>query len=205
MSNIRDKVELVINNTWQPTGTLNHLTLIRHVYGKSRRTGKGSANWNGELFEALVIKMLISSEILAENLFAQRSLALVPHTKFDIILCASNIKTGVKTPICLSMKTSLRERYKQAEMESVIAKQVHRGCVTALLTLDTAAVQRVKNKLYGIDLLIDCNEPRQLDQLLKLIHSKGKLVTRNELPIIGPLISETAKETALRIRQEKRI
>ncbi len=69
-------------------------------------------------------------------------MAFVPNVKYDIILY-----TQEQYPISLSLKTSLRERYKQADLEAVALKYVHRKAKCYLVSLDENEVREVKNKI----------------------------------------------------------
>jgi len=170
---------------------------VSTIFHLKRRKGKGAANWNGFLFEALIYKLLVKEAIAPECIFENRNLALIPDTKYDLLLCSSNQETGRQIPICLSLKTSLRERYKQAEREGMIAKQVHRGSITALLTMDTKEVAHKRLHLYGLDHIVDCNNESELEKFVHLIRDL-KPIPRPEIKELGPLISETSKEAKAR-------
>lgn len=176
---------------------------VSTIFRLMQRKGKGAANWNGFLFEALIYKLLVEEKIPPECIFENRNLALIPDTKYDLLLCSSNRETGRQIPICLSLKTSLRERYKQAEREGMIAKQVHRGSITALLTMDTKEVAHKRLHLYGLDYIVDCSDESELEKFAHSIRDL-KPIPRPEIREIGPLISETNKEAKARGAQTKR-
>jgi len=72
--------------------------------------------------------------------------------------------------ICWSVKTSLRERYKQADLESIALKYVHRKALSYLITLDEREARGVKEKIktgdvIGLDNVIVATEP-EFDQLV---------------------------------------
>ena len=52
-----------------------------------------------------------------------------PYTCFDIVLYQK------KCPVVFSVKTSLRERYKQADLEAFALRQVYRNSKSFLITL----------------------------------------------------------------------
>lgn len=56
-------------------------------------------------------------------------------------------------PIAISAKTSLRERYKQADLESVSLKYVHRKARCFLVTMDKEEAARLERKRINGDLL----------------------------------------------------
>lgn len=156
------------------------------------------------MFEALIYKLLVEENIAPECIFLNRRLALIPDTKYDLLLCSIEPETGRQFPICLSLKTSLRERYKQAEREGMIAKQVHRGSVTALLTMDAKEVAHKRHRLYGLDHIVDCNSVDELQMLVRIIRDFNP-VSRHEIRDIGPLISELRDGPKARGHQKKRI
>jgi hypothetical protein len=67
-------------------------------------------------------------------------------------------------PICWSVKTSLRERYKQADLESIALKYVHRKALSYLITLEKNEAKSVKSKIktgdvIGLDDVVVATEP----------------------------------------------
>jgi hypothetical protein len=133
--------------SWPQKSKLSPSELVGNIFKKLRKEGPGSANWNGYLFEALIHRLLLESGIDQNCVLINAKLALIDDTKYDIVLCGERTLSGKQFPICLSLKTSLRERYKQAEREGMIAKQVHRGSFTALLTME----EKTPETLYGLD------------------------------------------------------
>ena len=72
--------------------------------------------------------------------------------------------TAERGPICWSVKTSLRERYKQADLESIALKYVHRKALSYLITLEKNEAKSVKAKIktgdvIGLDEVIVATEP----------------------------------------------
>ena len=173
------------------------------IYNLKRRKGRGAANWNGFIFEALIYRLMVEGNIAPDCIFENQRLALIPDTKYDLLLCSSDKATGRQIPICISLKTSLRERYKQAEREGMIAKQVHRGSITLLLTMDTKEVAHKRQRFYGLDYVIDCNDAASLEKFVHLIRDLNP-VPRPNIRELGPLISETVKETKAKASQKKR-
>ena len=86
-------------------------------------------NVRGSLFEILIGLLLLDRGV--EPFFRQSELAFVNNARFDYVLWEAGSR-----PIALSIKTSLRERYKQAMLESDALKAVHRNALTYLITLD---------------------------------------------------------------------
>jgi site-specific DNA-methyltransferase (adenine-specific) len=83
----------------------------------------------GALFEYLIAYCLNSQGILP--FYIQAKINLVNGAIYDIVLF-----DGKLSPIVLSIKTSLRERYKQAFLEARILKSVYNSSKSYLLTLN---------------------------------------------------------------------
>jgi len=119
---------------------------------------------NGNVFEGLLATILYRHAV--RPLYVQAKLAFVPNVEFDFI--AYSKKYG---PIILSAKTSLRERYKQADLEGMMVRQVHRKAQSYLITLNVAEARNVNQKIeqgqvLGIDkVILATNE--EFDSLVK--------------------------------------
>lgn len=125
-----------------------------------------SVNLNGKVFELIIYTLLYREGVTP--FYAQAKVAFVPNIEFDAILYNKS------TPVSLSLKTSLRERYKQADLESIALKYVHRKAKSYLLTLSSDEANSVKQKIesgavIGLDFVIDCNtdEVNQMIAYLK--------------------------------------
>lgn len=110
---------------------------------------KASNSLNGYVFEGLLAVMLYRSGI--KPIYVQANLKFVPNVDFDFI--GYSKECG---PIVLSAKTSLRERYKQADLEGRFMKQVHQKSRCYLITLEVDEAQSVNTKIskgevLGID------------------------------------------------------
>ena len=68
-------------------------------------------------------------------------LLLFPNINYDILLYSK-----VSGPICLSAKTSFRERYKQADLEAMALKNVHRISKSYLLTLSDEEAEQISRE-----------------------------------------------------------
>ena len=135
---------------------------------------------NGSIFELIIASVCTKNGIMP--MFLQASVAFVPNIIYDIIFY-----TSAQFPICLSLKTSLRERYKQADLEAVALKYVHRNAESYLISLDSHEVIDLKSKirsgsLLGIDDVIDA----QSDDFCKLMNKlKGmKMIKPEKIDII---------------------
>ncbi|MBR5433319.1 MAG: hypothetical protein IK117_02660 [Bacteroidales bacterium] len=108
----------------------------------------------GNIFEYIIYTLLYREGITP--FYTQAKVAFVPNVNFDTLLYCQ------ATPVSLSLKTSLRERYKQADLEAIALKYVHRKSKCYLLTMDSteAKVQKAKilsGDIIGLDEIIDCN------------------------------------------------
>ena len=94
----------------------------------------------GKLFEYLISSTLIFSGI--QPFYREAQLPLVPNVKFDLIMYEEG-----RGPIALSVKTSLRERYKQADLEAMALRTVFRHSKTYLITMNAAESVKQQEKL----------------------------------------------------------
>ena len=95
---------------------------------------------NGQIFELIIASVLLREQI--KPFHRQAKLAFVPGIDFDMILITSKQQL-----ISLSLKTSFRERYKQADLEAMALKNVHRKAGCYLITLELTEAQFVKTKI----------------------------------------------------------
>jgi len=105
-----------------------------------------NSNLNGKIFEYILATLFVRENILP--LYLSAKVAFVPNVIYDLMLFTSE-----RGPICLSAKTSLRERYKQADLESIALKYVHRKALSFLLTLEENEAKSVKAKIKSGDVI----------------------------------------------------
>ncbi|CAG8456794.1 27247_t:CDS:2 [Gigaspora margarita] len=120
-------------------------------------------NDNGAVFEYLVAVCLYSKKILP--FYWQAKISFVPNAVYDIALYNSE-----GYPITLNIKTSLRERYKQADLEGLALKNVHRRAKNYLITLSAKEYPGVKKKIQegdvaGLDDII-LADSKEFDELI---------------------------------------
>ena len=140
-------------------------------------------NIRGSVFEYIVGLSLLRAGI--KPFYRQAQITYVNNAIFDFALW----KNG-EVPISLSVKTSLRERYKQAELEAAALKNVHKKSENYLITLDKQQVSRIANNANSIDhhsfidkyLLADT---AQFDELIKYLKS----IDFKEPAMISPMKS----------------
>jgi hypothetical protein len=124
-------------------------------------------NSNGKIFECILATLLVREGLVPY--FLNAKIAFVPNVVYDITLFSKEIG-----PISLSAKTSLRERYKQADLESIALKYVHRRAKAYLINNNQGETESVRNKIksgdvIGLDDVIfaQSNEFNELIQSLK--------------------------------------
>lgn len=127
----------------------NQHTFVRDMWDRYTPV---SPSLNGAVFEGILAVIFYRSEILP--LYVQAKFEFVPNVDFDFV--AYSKECG---PVILSAKTSLRERYKQADLEGMMLRQVHRRAKSYLITLhakETASVNaKIANgRVLGIDKVI---------------------------------------------------
>ncbi|MEM6803613.1 MAG: hypothetical protein AAF696_19570 [Bacteroidota bacterium] len=123
-----------------------------------------SPGLNGKMFEYILASLCIRENILP--LYMSAKVAFVPNVIYDLMFY-----TAERGPICWSVKTSLRERYKQADLESIALKYVHRKALSYLITLHETEAQSVKQKIrtgdvIGLDDVIVASNP-EFDTLVE--------------------------------------
>ena len=104
---------------------------------------------NGKIFEYILATLFIREKIFP--IFMNAKVAFVPNINYDLLLYSSD-----QGPICISAKTSFRERYKQADLEAIALKYVHRRSKSYLVTLSELDANMVnakqkKGDVIGLD------------------------------------------------------
>lgn len=106
----------------------------------------GNNNLNGKIFEYILATLFVREQILP--IYMSAKVAFVPNVIYDLMFYAAE-----RGPICISAKTSLRERYKQADLEAIALKYVHRKALSYLVTLDENEAKSVKAKIESGDVI----------------------------------------------------
>ena len=101
---------------------------------------EGNNNLNGKIFEYILATLFVRENILP--LYLSAKVAFVPNVIYDLMFY-----TTERGPICISAKTSLRERYKQADLEAIALKYVHRKALSYLVTLEVNEAKSVQAKI----------------------------------------------------------
>jgi hypothetical protein len=144
-------------------------------YYTSYLNDNGSNNSrNGTILEEILVIALLREGI--SPIYTQASMAFVPNVIFDILIY------NRKTPICISSKVSLRERWKQADIEAMAMKYVHRRAKYYVLTLnhqEVKARRQDENEYVGIDEFI-LADTKEFDELIidlkKIAFSKSESI-----------------------------
>lgn len=132
---------------------------------------------NGNIFENLIIVSLAKSGI--ENIYYQTELNFVPSAIFDVFLF------NEEAPVAISIKTTLRERWKQADLEALAIKQVHKQSLCYVLTVSNkeVATRRKNDKTYnGLDGFVLANT-NEFDDFINNLKQQNYTIA-GSIPII---------------------
>jgi hypothetical protein len=132
----------------------DYVNICWHAYQK---IPDKNSNLNGKIFEYILATLCVREGILP--LYLSAKVAFVPNVIYDLMFYSAE-----RGPICWSVKTSLRERYKQADLESIALKYVHRKALSYLITLEKNEANSVKQKIktgdvIGLDDVVVATEP----------------------------------------------
>ncbi len=125
---------------------------VNYCWDKYQARAETSNALNGYIFEYILATVLIRRKLLP--LYMQARAAFVPNVDYDLLLYTDRLG-----PVALSAKTSLRERYKQADLEAIALKYVHPNAKMYLVTLNSNDVTSVMKEiedgsLTGIDSVV---------------------------------------------------
>ncbi len=165
---------------------------VEYIWNKAEKDERLTRDVRGKFFELVIASCLIKSKILP--FFWQAQLEFVPLANFDLV-----VYTEERGPIVLSLKTSIRERYKQAEFEAQAMKDVHRRAKNFLVTMEKDEAQSLQTKidsgvLNGIDGVVVANE-KSLDELISLLKTLSIVDT--------PVFSAVRNPHKIESRREK--
>lgn len=174
-TNLTITSELLNNNP--SSEDLTPSEFIKKYWKHYKEDYPSNNSMNGKIFENLIIIALAKSGI--KNIYFQTELTYVPSAIFDAFLFSEN------SPIAISIKTTLRERWKQADLEALAIKQVHKNAKCYVLTLSHREVNARRNNddsYAGLDgfVLADTEEfDNLIDELLK-----DEFIIAGSLPIV---------------------
>ena len=154
------------------------------------RFGESDRNRNGKVFEYLLTTLLLRERLYPLYLGAQ--VTFVPNVIYDLLLYSNE-----KGPIVLSAKTTLRERYKQADLEAFALKNVHRNSLALLITLDKSEAERLSRKIekgevLGLDKVVVATTS-DMDNLIEEL----KYLTYIEAPRIETVTGRCLSEALI--------
>lgn len=154
---------------------------ISEAYLEYRNTYKSTASTNGRLFEYLVCETLAQEGIVP--FYYQARFEHVPNADFDVVLYHRS------RPVILTMKVSMRERYKQAVLEGWALWQVYRNAETWLITLHEKEAENVQRKIddgeiVGVNGCILASTP-EFDNLLGCLGDREFQLAQSVVPLSG--------------------
>lgn len=141
-----------------------------------------SNSMNGKMFEFIVCECLIQFGV--GPLYFQSQFYNLEQDTYDL---ASWTEKGF--PIIISCKTSLRERWKQAELEGRLLKLKYPNAESYLITLHTEEANRLrkgieKGEVTGIDKIYLGDEP-EFDEFIERMRGAGLREVKPILPLKG--------------------
>lgn len=148
-----------------------------------------SNNTNGAIFEMILGYILVIKNI--QPFYFQTQVSFVPNVEFDFVLFDEN-----KSPWTISAKTSLRERWKQADLESFALKNVFRNARSFLLNLDEVESGNLNDKILNKGALgLEKSVYARSVDFDELIEEMSKIVWNN-----APLISAVVKGREINVQ-----
>lgn len=149
-----------INDTSLPFGMLpsDYVTECwrRYIDNASASTYTRNNALNGKVFEVIVATALYRRKVIP--FYFQAAASLIPDVDYDIIM----FDKENEIPITISMKTSSRERYKQADLEAYAFSNVYRSALNYLIMLNERDCRTVQRKIdagamLGLEKVIRAN------------------------------------------------
>ena len=139
---------------------------------------------NGRIFEYIICETFMREGIVP--FYHRAEFTFVPYAGFDLLLYHP------KRPIVLSMKVSLRERYKQVALEGLALGDVYRNARSYLLTLSDEQM-RIQKRIESGDVagLTACirADTADYDELIEKLKRDSYSAADWILPVEGTLIS----------------
>lgn len=156
----------------------------RYNENASKTTYSRNNSLNGKIFEVIIATELYRKGVIP--FYFQAKAFLIPDVDYDIIM----IDKDNNIPITISIKTSCRERYKQADLEAYAFKSVHRTSLNYLISLNKNECKNIQTKidhhaLLGLkeaiyaksdrfDILVEELKTKQLGTSLKIEMFEGQ-------------------------------
>ncbi len=169
--------------------SLSHNQIVVRGYSLYlQQEGNIDRTVSGKVFENLIVDALHHAGI--RPIYCQAIVANVPNVIFDILLYHP------QGPVAISCKTSLRERWKQADLEGAALKQVYRRGRSVLITLDKKMGTTVQKKIaqgdvFGLDQCIVIEENNEaFDKFIEELQQQEFIKAKSILPVKGKLPQE---------------
>lgn len=167
---VNNKAEVVFDSLFPSFLNVNYKKPSDYIsiyWAAFKNHPESNNNLNGKIFEYILATLFVRENILP--IYVSAKVAFVPNVIYDLMFY-----TTERGPICISAKTSLRERYKQADLEAIALKYVHRKALSFLVTLEENEAKSVKAKIksghiIGLDNVVVAtnNEFNELVEELK--------------------------------------
>jgi len=159
-----------------------HAILVEGVPETQKRGVAGSA------LETLIALALIKEGI--RPFYTQAEVAFVHNAKYDVFLYGSD-----KTLVTLSLKTSFRERWKQADLEAFALAQVYKKCLSMCATLDSREANVIKEKIsegkvFGLHHCFDLKQSADVQTMIGMLKSKKPSEAPEQM---GPMLTRKIK------------
>jgi len=132
----------------------------------------GMPRHNGKLFEGLFLAILGRAGF--SHIILDAEYSCLPYSTIDVA-----IYTQKKAPTMISLKSSLRERWKQSDLEFSRIKSLNPGAICAIATLEDAGMPLrllEEKRLLGSDFIIDCRVPSHWDKFLTRITESRNVI-----------------------------
>jgi hypothetical protein len=174
-----------IHRDLSPSAFLN-----QGIYMLTEGTGEPGTNQQsrGAAFELLFSILLIREGVCP--FYTQAEVVFVPNAKFDVLIYSAQGDI-----VTVSLKTSLRERWKQADLEAFAVRQVHRNSIGILAVMpqnqrDANEVSNVaqkisQKKVFGLTECVNLANEGEAEQLIKKLLALTPSLAPTQ---IGPLL-----------------
>ena len=175
---------------------------IRNLWEKYKRLPNKyqSNSMNGKIFEAIIYTVFIKEKVTP--IYFQAELEFVPNIKYDLVVFPKRDSgdVDVSSPIVFSLKTSLREIYKQADLEGLALKEVYKRAETYLITLDNEQeIESFERKVADKDI-------RGIDRCVNALSSDfDEVIRRLKRSGVGEPPNIKAIKSASEIKKEEGI
>jgi hypothetical protein len=149
---------------------------VKSLWEKYKTKDKSNSK-NGKVFESIFATILYREGIYP--IYVQAKIAFLPNVNFDFVVYSKE-----HGPVSLSLKMSLRERYKQADLEAIALKYVHRKSKSFLVTLNKIETENVNKKIKSGDIIgideVCFAEGESFDRIIKelkelSLHAPGEI------------------------------